>query len=102
MTVSCKYYLFIYLFLCFTRDSIFIESHGSRKDAAKIMIVLTDGEILLDEMNLTTVINSPKMAGIERYAIGVSWEPTWIISSFHLWVAPGRGRKGELNHVCLQ
>ncbi|EOA98694.1 Integrin alpha-E, partial [Anas platyrhynchos] len=52
-------------------DSIFIESHGSQKDAAKIMIVLTDGEILLDEMNLTTVISSPKMAGIERYAIGV-------------------------------
>ncbi|XP_074969739.1 integrin alpha-E [Phalacrocorax aristotelis] len=52
-------------------DSIFSESHGSRKDAAKVMIVLTDGEILLDEMNLTTVINSPKMAGIERYAIGV-------------------------------
>ncbi|KAK2537411.1 Itgae [Columba guinea] len=52
-------------------DSIFTESHGSRKDAAKVMIVLTDGEILLDEMNLTTVVNSPKMAGIERYAIGV-------------------------------
>ncbi|NXI64673.1 ITAE protein, partial [Anseranas semipalmata] len=52
-------------------DSIFTESHGSRKDAAKVMIVLTDGEILLDEMNLTMVINSPKMAGIERYAIGV-------------------------------
>ncbi|GAB0198010.1 integrin alpha-E [Grus japonensis] len=52
-------------------DSIFTESHGSHKDAAKVMIVLTDGEILLDEMNLTTVINSPKMAGIERYAIGV-------------------------------
>ncbi|NXT82050.1 ITAE protein, partial [Zapornia atra] len=52
-------------------DSVFIESHGSHKDAAKVMIVLTDGEILLDEMNLTTVINSPKMAGIERYAIGV-------------------------------
>nr|XP_013222304.1 integrin alpha-E [Columba livia] len=52
-------------------DSIFTESHGSRKDAAKVMIVLTDGEILLDEMDLTTVVNSPKMAGIERYAIGV-------------------------------
>uniref|UniRef100_A0A8B9PQ77 Integrin subunit alpha E n=1 Tax=Apteryx owenii TaxID=8824 RepID=A0A8B9PQ77_APTOW len=52
-------------------DSIFVESHGSQKNAAKVMIVLTDGEILLDEMNLTTVINSPKMAGIERYAIGV-------------------------------
>ncbi|KAM6239473.1 integrin alpha-E isoform 2-T2 [Spheniscus humboldti] len=52
-------------------DSIFTESHGSHKDAAKVMIVLTDGEILLDEMNLTTVINSPQMAGIKRYAIGV-------------------------------
>ncbi|NXN99223.1 ITAE protein, partial [Rhinopomastus cyanomelas] len=52
-------------------DSVFTESHGSRRDAAKVMVVLTDGEILLDEMNLTTVINSPQMAGIERYAIGV-------------------------------
>ncbi|KAM6242108.1 integrin alpha-E [Porphyrio hochstetteri] len=52
-------------------DSVFTESHGSHKDAAKVMIVLTDGEILLDELNLTTVINSPRMAGIERYAIGV-------------------------------
>ncbi|NXI41006.1 ITAE protein, partial [Galbula dea] len=52
-------------------DSIFTESHGSSKDAAKVMVVLTDGEILLDERNLTAVINSPQMAGIERYAIGV-------------------------------
>lgn len=72
---------------CFTRDSIFTESRGSRKDAAKVMIVLTDGEILLDEMNLTTVINSPQMAGIERYAIGVSWERTWGASSSHFLVA---------------
>ncbi|KAM7139540.1 integrin alpha-E isoform 3-T3 [Macrochelys suwanniensis] len=52
-------------------DSIFNESQGSQKNAAKIMVVLTDGEIFLDPMNLTTVINSPKMAGIDRYAIGV-------------------------------
>ncbi|XP_074870217.1 integrin alpha-E [Carettochelys insculpta] len=52
-------------------DSVFNESQGSQKNAAKIIVVLTDGEILLDPMNLTTVISSPKMAGIERYAIGV-------------------------------
>uniref|UniRef100_A0A8C4WAF1 Integrin subunit alpha E n=1 Tax=Gopherus evgoodei TaxID=1825980 RepID=A0A8C4WAF1_9SAUR len=52
-------------------DSIFNESQGSQKNAAKIMVVLTDGEIFLDPMNLTTVINSPKMARIDRYAIGV-------------------------------
>ncbi|XP_060114955.1 integrin alpha-E-like [Heteronotia binoei] len=52
-------------------DSIFSESHGSQKNAAKIIVVLTDGEIFLDPMNLTTVINSKRMAGIDRYAIGV-------------------------------
>ncbi|XP_067422130.1 integrin alpha-E [Emydura macquarii macquarii] len=52
-------------------DSIFNESQGSLKNAAKIMVVLTDGDIFLDPMNLTTVINSPKMAGVDRYAIGV-------------------------------
>ncbi|XP_061868643.1 integrin alpha-E [Colius striatus] len=65
-------------------DSIFTESHGSRRDAAKVMVVLTDGEILLDEMNLTTVINSPQMAGIKRYAIGVSWESTWALNELRL------------------
>ncbi|CAM5110843.1 unnamed protein product [Natator depressus] len=52
-------------------DSIFSESQWSQKTAAKIMVVVTDGEILLDPMNLTVVINSPKMAGIDRYVIGV-------------------------------
>ncbi|XP_015262360.1 PREDICTED: integrin alpha-E [Gekko japonicus] len=52
-------------------DSIFHESHGSQKNAAKIIVVLTDGEIFLDPMNLTSVINSKSMAGIDRYAIGV-------------------------------
>ncbi|XP_054857833.1 integrin alpha-E [Eublepharis macularius] len=52
-------------------DSIFHESGGSQKNAAKIIVVLTDGEIFLDPLNLTTVINSKRMAGIDRYAIGV-------------------------------
>lgn len=35
------------------------------------MVVLTDGDIFGDPLNLTTVINSPKMQGVERFAIGV-------------------------------
>lgn len=35
------------------------------------MVVLTDGEIFEDPLDLTTVISSPKMQGVERFAIGV-------------------------------
>lgn len=35
------------------------------------MVVLTDGDIFEDPLNLPTVINSPKMQGVERFAIGV-------------------------------
>ncbi|XP_048222214.1 integrin alpha-E [Perognathus longimembris pacificus] len=52
-------------------DHIFTPSHSSRKKASKVMVVLTDGEIFEDPLNLTTVINSPKMQGVERFAIGV-------------------------------
>lgn len=52
-------------------DHIFTPSHSSRKKASKIMVVLTDGDIFGDPLNLTTVINSPKMQGVERFAIGV-------------------------------
>ncbi|XP_035316195.1 integrin alpha-E isoform X1 [Cricetulus griseus] len=52
-------------------DNIFTPSRGSRKKASKVMVVLTDGDIFGDPLNLTTVINSPKMQGIERFAIGV-------------------------------
>nr|KAF6415945.1 hypothetical protein HJG59_006964 [Molossus molossus] len=52
-------------------NSIFSPSHGSRKTASKVMVVLTDGDIFEDTLNLTTVINSPKMQGVERFAIGV-------------------------------
>lgn len=36
------------------------------------MVVLTDGDIFGDPLNLTTVINSSKMQGVVRFAIGVS------------------------------
>nr|XP_048304659.1 integrin alpha-E [Myodes glareolus] len=52
-------------------DNIFTPSRGSRKKALKVMVVLTDGDIFGDPLNLTTVINSPKMQGVERFAIGV-------------------------------
>nr|ABD49099.1 integrin alpha E [Mus musculus] len=52
-------------------DNIFIPSRGSRKKALKVMVVLTDGDIFGDPLNLTTVINSPKMQGVVRFAIGV-------------------------------
>ncbi|XP_069082436.1 integrin alpha-E isoform X2 [Pleurodeles waltl] len=52
-------------------DSIFIEQHGSKKNAKKIIIVLTDGVTFMDERNLTTVISSTQMMNIERYVIGV-------------------------------
>ncbi|XP_063002854.1 integrin alpha-E [Elgaria multicarinata webbii] len=52
-------------------DSIFNPNYGSHKKAVKIIVVLTDGEILLDNLTLEAVIHSSSMAGIERYAIGV-------------------------------
>ncbi|XP_070938249.1 integrin alpha-E isoform X3 [Macaca nemestrina] len=52
-------------------DNIFTSSHGSRRKASKVMVVLTDGGIFEDPLDLTTVINSPKMHGVERFAIGV-------------------------------
>ncbi|XP_073421420.1 integrin alpha-E [Dendrobates tinctorius] len=52
-------------------DNIFNESRGSRESASKIILVITDGDIFMDPVNLTTVINSPKMKTIERFSIGV-------------------------------
>ncbi|XP_044139678.1 integrin alpha-E [Bufo gargarizans] len=52
-------------------NNIFNESHGSRESASKIILVLTDGDIFDDPVNITTVINSPKMKTIERFIIGV-------------------------------
>ncbi|XP_045149272.1 integrin alpha-E [Echinops telfairi] len=52
-------------------DNVFTPSGGSRERAAKVMVVLTDGDIFMDPLNLSTVISSPKMKGVERFAIGV-------------------------------
>ncbi len=51
---------------------IFIPENGSKNNSRKIIIVLSDGEILGDPMNLTEVLNMPQMKDITRYSIGVS------------------------------
>ncbi|XP_075119837.1 integrin alpha-E [Leptodactylus fuscus] len=52
-------------------NNIFNESHGSSESANKIILVLTDGDIFMDPVNLTTVINDTRMQTIERFSIGV-------------------------------
>uniref|UniRef100_A0A8C1S2K7 Integrin, alpha E, tandem duplicate 1 n=1 Tax=Cyprinus carpio TaxID=7962 RepID=A0A8C1S2K7_CYPCA len=50
---------------------IFIPENGSKKNSKKYIIVLSDGKILGDPMNLTDVLNMPQMKGVTRYSIGV-------------------------------
>ncbi|XP_041052741.1 integrin alpha-E-like isoform X2 [Carcharodon carcharias] len=52
-------------------DNIFNETQGSRKNAKRFIIVVTDGEIFRDERNLTDVVNSSKMVNVTRIAVGV-------------------------------
>nr|XP_028564540.1 LOW QUALITY PROTEIN: integrin alpha-E [Podarcis muralis] len=52
-------------------DSIFNPNYGSQLNALKIIVVLTDGEIFLDPLDIETVISLTREAGITRYAIGV-------------------------------
>ncbi|XP_067307222.1 integrin alpha-E-like [Pseudorasbora parva] len=50
---------------------IFVPENGSNKNSKKIIIVLSDGQILGDNMTLTDVLNMPQMKDVNRYAIGV-------------------------------
>nr|DBA34351.1 TPA: hypothetical protein GDO54_001918 [Pyxicephalus adspersus] len=52
-------------------DNIFNEAHGSKKSATKVILVLTDGDIFMDPVDLPTVINDERMKSIERFIIGV-------------------------------
>ncbi|KAK7156263.1 hypothetical protein R3I94_006369 [Phoxinus phoxinus] len=49
----------------------FIPENGSKNNSQKIIIVLSDGEILGDSMKLDDVLNMPQMKGVNRYSIGV-------------------------------
>ncbi len=51
---------------------IFIPENGSKMNSKKSIIVMSDGQILGDPMNLTEVLNMPQMKDITRYSIGVS------------------------------
>ncbi|XP_074063288.1 integrin alpha-M-like [Macrotis lagotis] len=50
---------------------LFQERNGARKDATKILIVITDGRIEGDRLHYRNVIPEAEEKGIIRYAIGV-------------------------------
>ncbi|XP_047676831.1 integrin alpha-E isoform X2 [Tachysurus fulvidraco] len=50
---------------------IFVPQNGSIRNAKKMIILLSDGEMVGDTRNLSDVLNMPQMNGITRYAIGV-------------------------------
>ncbi|XP_069767351.1 integrin alpha-E-like isoform X2 [Narcine bancroftii] len=52
-------------------DNLFNEAQGSKKNARQFIVVITDGDIFQDEMKLSDVINSPKIAKVTRIAVGV-------------------------------
>nr|XP_019572762.1 PREDICTED: integrin alpha-X-like [Rhinolophus sinicus] len=52
-------------------NELFSASKGARKDASKILIVITDGEKTGDHLRYDDVIPAAEAAGILRYAVGV-------------------------------
>ncbi|XP_072452917.1 integrin alpha-M-like isoform X2 [Notamacropus eugenii] len=50
---------------------LFKEWNGARKDATKILIVITDGQIQGDNLNYRNVIPEAEKEGVIRYAVGV-------------------------------
>uniref|UniRef100_A0A5F8HGK3 Integrin subunit alpha D n=1 Tax=Monodelphis domestica TaxID=13616 RepID=A0A5F8HGK3_MONDO len=53
------------------RTELFQSRNGARKNATKILIVITDGEKYQDKLQYKDVIPEAEQAGIIRYAIGV-------------------------------
>ncbi|XP_038619313.1 integrin alpha-M-like [Tachyglossus aculeatus] len=52
-------------------EQLFNQSQGARKDANKILIVITDGQKYKDPLDYNSTIPLAESAGIIRYAIGV-------------------------------
>uniref|UniRef100_A0AAR2JPJ5 VWFA domain-containing protein n=1 Tax=Pygocentrus nattereri TaxID=42514 RepID=A0AAR2JPJ5_PYGNA len=50
---------------------VFVPENGSKKDASKMIIVLSDGEMSRTPISLTEVLNMKEMEGVLRFAIGV-------------------------------
>ncbi|KAL6470939.1 hypothetical protein MHYP_G00195890 [Metynnis hypsauchen] len=53
---------------------VFVPENGSKKEASKMIIVLSDGEMRDTQRNLTEVLNMKEMEGVLRFAIGVGDE----------------------------
>ncbi|XP_036412752.1 LOW QUALITY PROTEIN: integrin alpha-E [Colossoma macropomum] len=53
---------------------VFVPEKGSKKEASKMIIVLSDGEMSKDQKNLTGVLKMKEMEGVLRFAIGVGPE----------------------------
>ncbi|TEA38778.1 hypothetical protein DBR06_SOUSAS610140 [Sousa chinensis] len=62
-------------------EQLFSALYGARKDASKILIVITDGQKKGDPLDYKDVIPSAEAAGIIRYAIGVGL----AFQNIHSW-----------------
>ncbi|NIG60824.1 integrin alpha-X isoform X1 [Pontoporia blainvillei] len=62
-------------------EQLFSALYGARKDASKILIVITDGQKKHDPLDYKDVIPSAEAAGFIRYAIGVGL----AFQNIHSW-----------------
>ncbi|TKC39130.1 hypothetical protein EI555_001910, partial [Monodon monoceros] len=62
-------------------EQLFSALYGARKDASKILIVITDGQKKRDPLDYKDVIPSAEAAGVIRYAIGVGL----AFQNIHSW-----------------
>ena len=53
------------------RRELFQKTSGARENAAKILVVITDGEKFGDPLDYKDVIPEADRAGVIRYVIGV-------------------------------
>ncbi|KAK2831232.1 hypothetical protein Q7C36_016318 [Tachysurus vachellii] len=53
---------------------VFVPESGSKENAKKFIILLSDGQMSGETRNLTEVLNMPQMEGVVRYAIGLGSE----------------------------
>lgn len=53
------------------RRELFHKTNGARENAAKILVVITDGEKFGDPLDYKDVIPEADRAGVIRYVIGV-------------------------------
>lgn len=54
-----------------SRRQLFQKANGARENAARILVVITDGEKFGDPLNYEDVIPEADRAGVIRYVIGV-------------------------------